>query len=233
VLRERRTAGKAMAANASRTNEHILIASCDEDVTGRYTSTLRKNFEIRRAGSLSELHTRIKSEKPALLFVDPLICPEDPTQHLAGLIKKLFGVHVVIIDNQSDRLVDQRHLFKAGARGFCKDDITPSLLSRAVHLMLDGEYWIQRKLITEVISELARESQQVESRIRSDNSLVNTLTPRELQVARMVHLGGNNKMIARELDISERTVKAHLSAVFRKLDIENRLNLALFFSEIS
>jgi len=49
----------------------------------------------------------------------------------------------------------------------------------------------------------------------------------------MVHLGGNNKVIARELDISERTVKAHLSAVFRKLNIENRLHLALFFNEIS
>ena len=59
------------------------------------------------------------------------------------------------------------------------------------------------------------------------------LTPRELQVAQMVHLGGNNKMIARELDISERTVKAHLSAIFRKLKIENRLHLALYFSNIS
>jgi DNA-binding NarL/FixJ family response regulator len=49
----------------------------------------------------------------------------------------------------------------------------------------------------------------------------------------MVHLGGNNKIIARELDISERTVKAHLSAIFRKLEIENRLHLALLFNEIS
>ena len=48
----------------------------------------------------------------------------------------------------------------------------------------------------------------------------------------MVHRGGNNKSIARTLDISERTVKAHLSAIFRKLDIENRLHLALFFSEL-
>jgi len=47
----------------------------------------------------------------------------------------------------------------------------------------------------------------------------------------MVRLGENNKMIARELDISERTVKAHLSAIFRKLDIQNRLHLALYFNE--
>ncbi len=49
----------------------------------------------------------------------------------------------------------------------------------------------------------------------------------------MVYKGGNNKTIARELDISERTVKAHLSAIFRKLEIENRLNLALYFSELN
>jgi DNA-binding NarL/FixJ family response regulator len=49
----------------------------------------------------------------------------------------------------------------------------------------------------------------------------------------MVHLGGNNKTIARELAISERTVKAHLSAIFRKLNIQNRLHLALFLNDVS
>jgi len=49
----------------------------------------------------------------------------------------------------------------------------------------------------------------------------------------MVHKGNNNKNIARMLDISERTVKAHLSAIFRKLNIDNRLQLALFFNKIT
>jgi DNA-binding NarL/FixJ family response regulator len=48
----------------------------------------------------------------------------------------------------------------------------------------------------------------------------------------MVHQGGNNKTIARKLDISERTVKAHLSAIFRKLNIENRLHLAIYFNDV-
>ena len=66
----------------------------------------------------------------------------------------------------------------------------------------------------------------------SGGSVIDCLTPRELQVARMVHKGGNNKTIARKLDISERTVKAHLSSIFRKLNIENRLHLAIFFHEV-
>jgi len=222
-----------MTASASGAKDYILITSCDASVTGHYSRILEKDFITRLTDSLSEMHSCIARDKPALLFIDPQLCPENTTESLTDLIKRLSGIFVVIIDNPADRNVDQRSLFKAGARGFCKDDITPALLNRAVRLMLEGEYWIQRKLITQVIGELARESTRISPRSDNDNSLVNTLTPRELQVARMVHLGGNNKMIARELDISERTVKAHLSAIFRKLEIENRLNLALFFSEIS
>jgi len=222
-----------MAVIASRAKGCILITSCDEVVTGHYASILNSKFDTRLAGSLSEMHSCLETDEPALIIIDPRVCTESSTECLAGVIRNLSGIYAVIIENQFERKVNQRTLFKAGARGFCKDDITPSLLTRAVHLVLEGEYWIQRKLITQVISELARESKFPASRNSFDNPLVNSLTPRELQVARMVHLGGNNKMIARELDISERTVKAHLSAIFRKLEIENRLNLALFFSEFN
>ncbi len=222
-----------MAASVSPANGFILIASCDDDVTGRYSCVLEKTHETRLTDSLPAMHSCIANERPTLVFIDPQISPDKSTDFLASVINALSGIFVIIIDNQSDRRVDQRSLFKAGARGFCNDDIPPALLMRAVNLVLEGEYWVQRKLIAQMISELARENNPSALRNNFDNELVSTLTPRELQVARMVHLGGNNKMIARELDISERTVKAHLSAIFRKLEIENRLNLALFFSEIS
>lgn len=222
-----------MAANANPEKKQILIASRDAEVTAHYTGILHRLHHVRTVASLASMHDGFAACRPDLLFVDPLLGAESTTVFLTGLIRQLQGLFVVIIDNQEDRQVDQHSLFKAGARGFCRDDITPALLGRAASLMLDGEYWIPRKLITRMISELASEEASPSGRGSFDNALVNTLTPRELQVARMVHLGGNNKMIARELDISERTVKAHLSAIFRKLEIENRLNLALFFSEIS
>jgi DNA-binding NarL/FixJ family response regulator len=56
------------------------------------------------------------------------------------------------------------------------------------------------------------------------------LTEREREIAALVGSGGTNKQIARQLDISERTVKAHLTEVFRKLGIADRLKLALLLA---
>ena len=56
------------------------------------------------------------------------------------------------------------------------------------------------------------------------------LTGREHEIAALVGIGGTNKQIARQLDISERTVKAHLTEIFRKLGIADRLKLALLLA---
>jgi DNA-binding NarL/FixJ family response regulator len=222
-----------MPVNETQEQHIILIASGDRSVSAHYQRILEAEYAILLAGSGSEMMELLDAHKPALLFIDPLLYPESTTDHLSAIIHKVPDSHVMVINNQTGREVDQHVLFKAGAHGFCLDDIRDVLLHKAVQLVLDGDYWVQRKLITRVIDELASEQRNLPTRSNFDNSLIEALTPRELQVARMVHLGGNNKMIARELDISERTVKAHLSAIFRKLEIENRLNLAIYFSELS
>lgn len=222
-----------MSANEKQEQSVILIASGDNFVSSHYRQILESVFPVMRAGSGTEMMDMLEGLDPALLFIDPLLYPESANDHITAVIRKAGDTHVMVIENHGDRAIDQHTLFKAGAHGFCMDDISDTLLNKAVQLVLDGDYWVQRKLITQVIDELASEKRKAPSHSNFDNSLVETLTPRELQVARMVHMGGNNKVIARELDISERTVKAHLSAIFRKLEIENRLNLALYFSEIS
>ena len=222
-----------MSANDKQEQSVILIASRDDFLSAHYRKILETVFPVMHAGSGSEMMKMLEDMEPALLFIDPLLYPDSVNEHLTAVIRKAGDTHVMVIENHADRAIDQHALFKAGAHGFCMDDISDNLLNKAVQLVLDGDYWVQRKLITQVIDELAKEKRKAPSNSNFDNSLVETLTPRELEVARMVHMGGNNKVIARELDISERTVKAHLSAIFRKLEIENRLNLALYFSEIS
>jgi two-component system nitrate/nitrite response regulator NarL len=210
----------------------ILVASGDSRVSGHFQGVLATVYDVEVTADASGMLYRLKESDPSVLIIDPALYPEDTTDQIIAVVRMAADTHVVVIENSSNREINQHDLFKAGAHGFCKDDISESLLLKAVQLILDGDYWVQRKLITQVISDLAAERSAASTSSNFDRTLVNSLTPRELQVARMVHMGGNNKIIARELDISERTVKAHLSAIFRKLDIENRLNLALYFSEI-
>lgn len=212
----------------------ILIASGDRALAAQFISSLRDRFSVTAIGSREQALQAINGSQPQLTLLDPALFPGDLAEKISAMSDKAPGLRIMVIENQTDRAIDQYVLFKAGAHGFCKDDISSALLNRAVQLVCDGEFWVQRKLIARVISELSREAgSALQSRPGTDgNTAVDTLTPRELEVARMVHLGGNNKMIARQLDISERTVKAHLSAIFRKLNIENRLHLALYLNQI-
>ena len=125
-----------------------------------------------------------------------------------------------------------------GAAGYCGQSEPPELLLQAIKSILNGDIWIQRHLVPKVIDALlqmksgpadpAREQQ-----IRESTELIETLSARELDVAKMIRSGENNKTIALNLHISERTVKAHLTSIFRKLNVSDRLHLALFVKEYS
>jgi DNA-binding NarL/FixJ family response regulator len=210
----------------------VLIASGDQMVSAHYLRILETGYEVCSVISALDMLSSLRIKAPSILIIDPVIFPEHATDQILSVLRLAKDMHVIVVENSGNRSVNQHELFKAGVHGFCKDDIPEVLLRKAVQLVLDGDYWVQRKLITQVISDLAAENANSSTSNNFDRTLVRSLTPRELQVAHMVHMGGNNKTIARELDISERTVKAHLSAIFRKLEIENRLNLALYFSEI-
>jgi two-component system nitrate/nitrite response regulator NarL len=222
------------STNQSEANSawRILIASSDHGIVERFSAALQQNYIMIKWTGRNAAKDMFHDAEPDLVLIDPKYFPDPITAHIAEMAEASQSLRIMVIENQSDRQVDQYALFKAGAHGFCKENISEALLNRAVQMVCEGEYWIQRKLIANIIDDLARElTQSHGSSVAGDNPVLDALTPRELEVAKMVRLGGNNKMIARELDISERTVKAHLSAIFRKLDIQNRLHLALYFTE--
>jgi len=223
-----------MSASNTQENPHILIASDDSSLATRYTNLLVDESRVSVADTSTDVILFIKQHLPQLVMIDPLLFRGHVKSTISRISTSSPLSRIVVIIDEADRTLDQMSLFKAGAHGFIADDISPSLLTKAIQSVSKGEVWVPRKLISRLISELARSKAAKEG--RQDLAARETmakLTPREFEVAQMVHLGGNNKMIARELDISERTVKAHLSAIFRKLNIANRLHLALFFNEIA
>jgi DNA-binding NarL/FixJ family response regulator len=205
--------------------DHILVVCQDNEVATRFSMVLNGNYGVGYAASWSEALGSITRHPYQLLMLDPALIPEAGTDAIEELVVAAPDTRIMMLETADSPEIDQVELFKRGVHGFCDSGITPELLVKAVTAVCCGELWLQRSLITRVIEELAR------GRSPAAGNKFKCLTPRELEVAQMVHKGGNNKTIAKQLDISERTVKAHLSAIFRKLDIENRLHLALFFND--
>ena len=222
-----------MPASDSRKFSVILVASNDTELTNRISSILDESFSIAITTNPGGIARLTGQSNPLLVMLDPSLFNDTLQAMVTETINHAPQTRVIILEDEENKPVDQLALFKSGAHGFLSRTISPALMLKAAHAVCNGEIWVPRKLITELIGELARDTSTGTHTLSfAGNSSVEHLTPREMQVAEMVHRGGNNKSIARTLDISERTVKAHLSAIFRKLDIENRLHLALFFSEL-
>jgi DNA-binding NarL/FixJ family response regulator len=211
----------------------ILIASSDNELVMRFTRILGPSCNVTCVTAWPEAVGCITSATHHAVILEPELALSGVLDAVAEITSASGETHIIVIDNPPLLENDKVELFKLGVHGFCQRDISSELLTKAVEAVLNGELWMQRSLVTRIIDELTQGGSSAKAaKSLSDGSPIQCLTPRELEVARMVHKGGNNKSIARTLDISERTVKAHLSSIFRKLNIENRLHLAIFFHDV-
>ena len=109
---------------------------------------------------------------------------------------------------------------KLGVRGIVLKESSPEVLLECVRRVHRGEQWIERETVTRAL-------QRVLERETAAREAGETLTPREIEIVRMVAQGLRNKVIADRLSISEGTVKVHLHNVYEKLGVDGRLELVL------
>jgi two-component system nitrate/nitrite response regulator NarL len=137
-----------------------------------------------------------------------------------------------------------------GARGYCHLHAQPALMQEVARAVQSGALWVGPELVDRLVAAARTLLDRVESaRPDSDHSSstngrpgasiapdgpdLSMLSPRELEVVHQVGLGKTNKEVARVLDITERTVKAHLGSAFEKLGVRDRLQLVLLLSPVS
>lgn len=114
---------------------------------------------------------------------------------------------------------------KAGARGFLYKDSSISDLVKAIKTVHHGELWVERKLFTMFLE--ANSCSEDEHQQPPDMTM-SLLTAREEEVLYCLTKSYTNKEIAQELFISERTVKSHLNNIFRKLNVQGRIQAILY-----
>lgn len=201
-----------------------LLATANESALSNWQEALGPHARVRFSRSRGELEARLREIRPKQFFLD-LSLPD--LQGVAGA-SRLIATHLEShclafspVPQDSEGLL----LLKAGARAYCNRFIDPALLGRICVIVDAGEVWVGPSIMERLIRQLPA------SPTANDQGLA-SLTERERQIAHLVANGASNKAVAKELDISERTVKTHLGAIFHKIGVKDRLQLALYIKGI-
>jgi DNA-binding NarL/FixJ family response regulator len=174
--------------------------------------------------------------RPELVLMD-LRMPRMDGIAATRQIKQAFPSTVVLILTAFEA---QNHLLEAlevGAAGYVLKHATPQELADAVRKALSGESPINHELATQLLRSLADKRSQEKTQLPSEppnkrqeslpRSLSEALTPRELDVLRLLAVGRTNKQIAQELTISLATVKTHVEHIIAKLRVSDRTQAAI------
>ena len=174
---------------------------------------------IAEAENGEECLEKLNSVKPDVLLLDinmPKMNGLEVLQKLKDRKSKI-KVLVLTVHNETEYLMKAVDI---GINGYVLKDSESSELRKAILTINDGENYIQPSLIPSLNSKMIEKNE--------DEVKIDSLTKRELQVLKELAVGKFNRDIAKEMEISERTVKNHISSIFKKLDVTDRTQAAVF-----
>jgi two-component system, NarL family, nitrate/nitrite response regulator NarL len=205
----------------------VIIASRAEALRSRWRQAIRPAFAVAEATDRLSLERSVVNHRPAAALIDLDLLAIGGIESVPALRRLAPSVHILLLASRPD---DREGLvaLKMGARGYCDRNIDPDLLAKAVDVVLKGEIWIGRRLVPQLLEELTTLTMPVpKSSVADLDARFARVTPRQRQIVTLLRAGGSNKEIAAQLNVAERTVKAHLSAIFNKLGVSGRLRLAV------
>jgi DNA-binding NarL/FixJ family response regulator len=160
--------------------------------------------------------------KPDVLLLDLAMPKLSGMEVLRKLSRARLPMKIIMLT----AAIEQPEITEAlrlGARGVVMKESATQMLVKSIHCVLEGEYWVGRDNVSDLIQALQKADMPRE---RPEETY--RLTAREREVINAIVEGFTNKEIAVRYKISERTVKHHLSNIFDKVGVSNRLELALF-----
>lgn len=174
---------------------------------------------IAEAGDGIECLEKLKVVRPDVLLLDINMPNKNGIEVLERMRNRSYNTKVLILTVHNE----VEYLLRAvdiGVNGYILKDSGSAELKRAIAAVINGESYIQPSLIPMLNSKLiARDN---------DKAKIKSMTKRELEVLIQVASGKFNREIALNLDISERTVKNHISNIFKKIDVSDRTQAAVF-----
>ena len=206
----------------------VLLAD-DDPITRAFLRQLIEEAGYYVIGEAVDGHEAVRLTRqmhPDVLLLD-LLMPNSPGMDaIRELCATPWPVRIVVLSSSISKEQIVRAL-QLGARGILQKT-SVSELAKAIAAVLQGQYWIAGRSINNVVQVIT----ELSATLPADQPPSSYgLTLRELEVVRLVTQGCSNREIAAQLKISEETVKRHISNVFVKVGMSNRVELTLFALE--
>ena len=192
----------------------LLEAETDLSVVGQAVDAAEA---IQLAGTLH----------PDILLLDVAMPKVSGLEALETLVDMPDAPAVILLTAAIDR-ADIVKALQIGARGVVLKESATAMLLKAIRVVMEGGYWVGRESVSDLMLALRSLGPVPE---RPEALPASSLTPREIQIVGLILAAAGNKKIADTLNISEKTVKHHLTNIFEKLGVSNRLELALFAAQ--
>lgn len=168
------------------------------------------------------LATRVQ---PDVIVLDLDLGGENAVESIPALLHAAREARILVLTGMRDPEA-HRQAIRQGAMGLVLKEKAAETLLQAIARVRAGEVWLEPAMIARVLGELTRP--QASPQTSPEAAKVATLTEREREVITLVGEGLRNKRIAVRLYISEATVRHHLTAIFAKLDVSDRFELAIY-----
>jgi two-component system nitrate/nitrite response regulator NarL len=174
------------------------------------------------AGNGAEALALAASEQPNMIILDILLGDEDGLTLLPELREAATDARVLVLTGLRSS-ESQRRAIVAGAMGVVLKEHAAEVLLKAIIKVHQGEVWLDRSMMGSVLDEMTQAPE-----IDPEKARIASLTDRECQVIALIAEGLKNKQIGERLFISETTVTHHLSSIFSKLGVSDRLELIIY-----
>ena len=184
---------------------------------------------IGKATNKAETFAILKLSKPDVILLDLDLNGENSLDFLEQLLQES-QARVLVFTGLQDPVVHQRAIIN-GASGVVLKNENADVILRAIKYVHAGELWFDRAATSRLLRSLNAPVTTFNK--ASQHNKIATLTPKERQVITAMALipGARNKVVADRLCMSEHTLRNHLTGIYAKLDLENRLELCMFAIE--
>jgi two-component system, NarL family, nitrate/nitrite response regulator NarL len=213
--------------------QNVVVATAVADARERWAGALRDRFVVRDVADWGAVRRVMSELKPGVLMLDIALPGLGGVVGLADVRQRSPTTRTIVL-SESETEGEGVDALLAGAMGYCALAVAPVLATRAVDAVLKGEFWVRRNLVNALVATLVArvERPPEDPGAKPDRRRLERLTLRQREVAESIAKGASNKEIARRLNVTERTVKAHLTEMFRHVGVYDRLHLALLLNDV-